>query len=488
MQSAVRMQTVSGNYIVAGWSNSKHILSNDGGTAGGVAVGAGANDGSWHHVAMTWQRNTVNGFKSYLDGTLVQQINSANVALPSFSTDVYLGAFSGTSEFTNGTLDEVRVWTVARTQTQIQLGQYTCSPADQTGLLMFYRFNQGAVNSANVGITGLLNGTSSNDLHGVLTNFDLTTTTNWVTGFPLSVGISIVTSPTLSGSQCVGNTPTLTAKATSNGLTIVTWQYKAAGASNYTDIETRAYTSNTDVTYTIPPLSITDNGAMYRAVFKGFCGAVVTDAVTVTFGPTRLYVKANATGSNTGLDWTNAFTDLQSALNYACSGALTEIWVAKGTYKPSSTGNRTTSFVLLPNVKIYGSFAGNEASLSQRTPSVRTANTSILSGDLLDNDVISGSGISLSITGNDENSRVVILNNFTSTNPLTSAAMLDGFTISGGNADGVVADYQGGGMYNNYASPSLNNLTFSGNNAGFQGGGMHNPTFPTEISIKSNLA
>ncbi len=253
MQSAVRMQTVSGNYIVAGWSNSKHILSNDGGTAGGVAVGAGANDGSWHHVAMTWQRNTVNGFKSYLDGTLVQQINSANVALPSFSTDVYLGAFSGTSEFTNGTLDEVRVWTVARTQTQIQLGQYTCSPADQTGLLMFYRFNQGAVNSANVGITGLLNGTSSNDLHGVLTNFDLTTTTNWVTGFPLSVGISIVTSPTLSGSQCVGNTPTLTAKATSNGLTIVTWQYKAAGASNYTDIETRAYTSNTDVTYTIPP-------------------------------------------------------------------------------------------------------------------------------------------------------------------------------------------------------------------------------------------
>jgi hypothetical protein len=60
-QSAVRQQ--NGDYIVAGW-NDLHIISTDGGTGTGIAVGPGAEDGNWHHIAMSWQQNTVNGFKS----------------------------------------------------------------------------------------------------------------------------------------------------------------------------------------------------------------------------------------------------------------------------------------------------------------------------------------------------------------------------------------------------------------------------------------
>ena len=76
----------------------------------GVYVGATATDGNWHHIAFTWKRNTTNGFKSYLDGALVQQRNSANVNLPVITSGGYLGAYNGTSEFLNGTLDEVRIW------------------------------------------------------------------------------------------------------------------------------------------------------------------------------------------------------------------------------------------------------------------------------------------------------------------------------------------------------------------------------------------
>jgi hypothetical protein len=56
-----------------------------------------------------------------------------------------------------------------------------------------------------------------------------------------------------------------------------------------------------------------------------------------------------------------------------------------------------------------------------------------------------------------------------------AGAVLDGFTIRGGNADGVVyPQYGGGGIYSADSSPTLTNVTFSGNTASNRGGGMFN--------------
>jgi len=178
-QSAVRLQAQSDVYIVAGW-NGKHILSNDQGAANGINIGAGYNDGNWHHIAMTWQRNTTNGFKSYLDGQLVAQRNSADSPLPVFTFGLCLGAYNGQSEFMHGALNEVRIWTVVRSQAEIQANQNSLT-LPQTGLLGYYKFDHGAAGGNNAGINVVANSANANDFKGLLRNFALNgATSNWV--------------------------------------------------------------------------------------------------------------------------------------------------------------------------------------------------------------------------------------------------------------------------------------------------------------------
>jgi len=150
------------------------------------------------------------------------------------------------------------------------------------------------------------------------------------------------------------------------------------------------------------------------------------------------YVKQNGTGD--GSSWDNASADLQAMIN---ATGTEQVWVAKGTYKPTRgiLGNanpvdpRGKSFMMKAGVKIYGSFAGGETTLSERTAAVMAANKSTLSGDLNGDDVITGSGSTLSITGNEENCYHVVFNFFNFLTPTNS--LLDGFTITGGHANGV---------------------------------------------------
>lgn len=200
-QSAVRLQNGS-NFIIAGWGGSvgsqTHIISSDGGSGNGISMGTGINDGRWHHIAMTWQRNTTNGFKSYLDGQLVAQRNSANVALPVVTANAFIGSFNGSSEFTNGSLDEVKIFTTSRTQAEIQADMFDISANTPAGMLAYYKFNQGAAGSSNTSIT-TLNDQTSNAYNGTLLGFGLTaSTSNWVESYaavlPRNLNASTITS------------------------------------------------------------------------------------------------------------------------------------------------------------------------------------------------------------------------------------------------------------------------------------------------------
>lgn len=227
---------------------------------------------------------------------------------------------------------------------------------------------------------------------------------------------------------------------------------------------------------------------------------------TVRANPGVLYAAPTAQGSGDCSSWANACT-LQTALTNAISGD--EIWVKAGVHYPGAAGNRTATFQLKNGVALYGGFAGTETSRDQRD---WQANVTILSGDIDKNDNHGGDYI------NEDASQIVGNNAYhvVTGSGTDATALLDGFVITGGQANGNSPHSFGGGMYNdgnptltnvtfsgNYAtdfgggmqsdfsSSVLTNVTFSGNSAGYSGGGMENfcgsPTL-TNVIFSSNSA
>jgi Concanavalin A-like lectin/glucanases superfamily len=173
--SAVRQQE-GGNYIVAPWNppNSIHILSNDRGTDRGLILKPEVTDGKWHHVAMTWQQNTENGFISYVDGEIASQRTSGNTPIPKMNAKVFLGSYLGSSEFTDGALAEVRIWKVARTQAEIKNTMRRAIREPQSGLVGCWSL-----------MNGDLNDYSGNKYHGVLRG------TRGSTDYPLEAFVTV---------------------------------------------------------------------------------------------------------------------------------------------------------------------------------------------------------------------------------------------------------------------------------------------------------
>ena len=174
-----------------------------------------------------------------------------------------------------------------------------------------------------------------------------------------------------------------------------------------------------------------------------------------------IYVDAAKNGD--GSSWANAYRHLQDALSVGANGD--EIWVAQGIYKPDrdlanpdGTGDRAATFQLKIGVGIYGGFPAGGGAWENRDPNLYETQ---LAGDL--------NGDDLDFTNNVENSYHVV-----TAEGVDATAVLDGLTITGGNADSGGAAGYGGGMCIYQGSPTLTDCTFTVNSAKRRGGAIHN--------------
>lgn len=247
------------------------------------------------------------------------------------------------------------------------------------------------------------------------------------------------------------------------------WQYSTAdpAAIGFNPASWNDIAASNSTSY--QPVALTQT-TWYRRMARVDCSSDFFESNTsqVVVNPQRIYVTESGAGLMNGLNWDNAFggSQLREALVTACE----EVWVASGTYKPTNGTDRTISFVMKSNVAVFGGFAGTENNLSERNPGV---NVTILSGDI---------GVSNDMS---DNSFHVINNDLY---PLDHNAVLDGFYIMHGNANGASPYNLGGGMVNtNGGAPEVRNCVFSQNSSDTYGGAVHNSSASANVSFTNCL-
>lgn len=161
--------------IEFGFSDATTIRGNTGNTGpGGSNSVAWTFDNStfpfntWHHVAFTADGTEM---KLYVDGQLKGTSYNPLSNYGSSADFFTIGAavWDNTGNNFSGSIDEVRVWNVARTQAQIQANMSReVDPLTTSGLIAYYSFNQGIASGNNAGLVtatdlvGNSNGTLTN--------------------------------------------------------------------------------------------------------------------------------------------------------------------------------------------------------------------------------------------------------------------------------------------------------------------------------------
>ena len=221
------------------------------------------NINTWYHIAVVYSASAHN-LKFYVNGVLQDTIINNNFPSIAGNVPINMGTWSNGRYF-NGVMDEVRIWNVARTQSEIQSNMNKELAGTETGLVAYYPFNQGIAAGDNTAINTVTDKTA-NALNGTLTNFAKTgTTSNFVVG---KVNINN------NGSTPSPPSPVLTGGLILNLDASNTTSYPGTG-STWTDI---SGSGNNGTLTNGATFSSTAGGTM---VFDG-----IDDRVQTSFNPT----------------------------------------------------------------------------------------------------------------------------------------------------------------------------------------------------------
>ncbi|HTA63021.1 MAG TPA: LamG-like jellyroll fold domain-containing protein [Bacteroidia bacterium] len=274
------------------------------------------NDNNWHHVGCTYDGSTMS---IYVDGALDNSIALTGTINTGIS-NVYLGSRNN-NQFFQGSMDEFRIWNRALCQAEIQNNMNAELPKPQTGLIAYYKFNQGIDNANNTAITSLAD-SSGNAINGTLNSFALTgTTSNWVANSAVATGnMAPAFTNTISA---VATQTNVTCNNGTNGIASVAVT-GAAAPFMYT------WTSSSSTTNAATGLAM----GQYTCNISNSCGVSTTKTFTIT-QPNPVDVSLSVTGGTITANNATAtyqWVDCNNS-NAAISGATNQ------SFTPISVGN-----------------------------------------------------------------------------------------------------------------------------------------------------
>lgn len=293
------------------------------------------NDNNWHHVAVTFDGNLLT---VYVDGVNVGTTNKTYATTGDLIGigSTYRTTFWG--ELLDGEIDEVRIWNIARAQSDIQDNMNCELEGTESGLVSYYKFNQGN-DASNNSTEIILLDSSSNGNNGTLNNFALNgATSNWLAGSPVVSGSIMPSNPGVTTPVVYnqGDTATpLTATVGANGTDLL-WYTSATGGKGSTTAPTPSTSTFGNTSYWVS--SVNTNGCESERV-----EIVVTVIASISGCWKNIYTGANQTYAigNDGTLWSWGFNaEAQLGLGDASNRLVpTQIGTATN-WKTLSSGDR----------------------------------------------------------------------------------------------------------------------------------------------------
>jgi gliding motility-associated-like protein len=326
--------------------------------------------GIWYHIAAIRNGNTA---KIFING--VEDATATTTVSPQTNTFPLTVGYGTIHNYLKGSLEDVRVWNIARTVSQIQQGMYNSINGNETGLVAYYDFNQGIASGNNTTIT-IANDKSLNALNATLTNFGKTGGTsnfigNTIVNFAVS-GASIV---------CANSTSQFT-HPRSGG----TWSISngASATINSSGLLTTLANENVTVSYTysINGCSVTDSksvsintpAAPVVTTPVNLCQGVTATALTATpvSGSNLLWYTAATGGTASSTAPTPTTTTVGSTTYYVSQKAPSGPYIIDNLYNYNYANNISTfgqTFTPANNI-ILNSITLKTAYINTNTPNI----------------------------------------------------------------------------------------------------------------------
>ena len=170
----------------------------------------------WQHFAWVYDGSKV---ELFVDGVSVGSA-AASGTITSMDTPLSIGKHISPWNLAtfNGGVDEVTLWSVALSQEDIQNMMANELVGDETGLELYYKFNQGVPNGDNTSITNLVSEIEPGVRDGVLNNFALDGTSSNFVGM-IDANVQAITFPTIPN-KLVSDPPFTLEAVASSGLPI----------------------------------------------------------------------------------------------------------------------------------------------------------------------------------------------------------------------------------------------------------------------------